>query len=409
MPEHTGPKTKKPVGLGKHSPKQRKKADQQWIDDENELESGVKNSGGISEHRNLPRAEVSRWATAVSSCCLGLGASKDRRAGFGKGRRAASGTGLRILDRSHPVGDPSPRSTGQLISSGVGMAQTINNGIMKITMPHNRRKAEQHDSLNTELQQLRTPFCAFSVVFLVLSRRPIYAGLKSLGGTNDEKTEGNYVSVAPSFSLEDARGITQRIDKGTTIYLASQQPNPVPSAGPIRLLELDEPGGPYVICALAESKQSFTELCTVTEVLSSEREKASYYLLYSAVFDKGTKKDEGGDPYAIGATTKASVQWVECVRGLWGDGAGGKACTDGIIKLAPSSVEWALVTTLRIIRGVRVTVSRWEGITRILGDRNATSYLPNADCLALGAFNYKADLKKLFKDRYKSMEYRENF
>ena len=36
MREHTGPKTTKPVGLGKHSPKQRKKTDQQCIGDENE-------------------------------------------------------------------------------------------------------------------------------------------------------------------------------------------------------------------------------------------------------------------------------------------------------------------------------------------------------------------------------------
>ena len=34
--EHTGPKTKRPVGLGKHSPKQRKKTDQQGNDNENE-------------------------------------------------------------------------------------------------------------------------------------------------------------------------------------------------------------------------------------------------------------------------------------------------------------------------------------------------------------------------------------
>jgi len=36
MPEHTGRKTKKPVGLGKHSPKQHKKTDKQGIDNENE-------------------------------------------------------------------------------------------------------------------------------------------------------------------------------------------------------------------------------------------------------------------------------------------------------------------------------------------------------------------------------------
>ena len=36
MAEHTEPETKKPVGLGKHSPKQCKKTDQQGIDNENE-------------------------------------------------------------------------------------------------------------------------------------------------------------------------------------------------------------------------------------------------------------------------------------------------------------------------------------------------------------------------------------
>ncbi|EDQ99775.1 uncharacterized protein LACBIDRAFT_334760 [Laccaria bicolor S238N-H82] len=240
-----------------------------------------------------------------------------------------------------------------------------------------------------------------------------------------------FVGVAPSFSLEDARGITQRIDKGTTIYLASQQPNPVPSAGPIRvyaspcpnqdnvfaapsggktlqmlaflcqtIVTNDSHGNSLVQLTISSTKTRLSEFTTTHQrkrvTLEGSRAKlftrtrrAWRSICHLAVFDKGTKKDEGGDPYAIGATTKASVQWVECVRGLWGDGAGGKACTDGIIKLAPSSVEWALVTTLRIIRGVRVTVSRWEGITRILGDRNATSYLPNADCLALGAFNYK--------------------
>ena len=36
MAEHAEPETKKPVGLGKHSPQQRKKTDQQGNDNENE-------------------------------------------------------------------------------------------------------------------------------------------------------------------------------------------------------------------------------------------------------------------------------------------------------------------------------------------------------------------------------------